>query len=67
MEANFEKKYKNDITHLEKEIEDKQHLFEADIKAIQLKSEKSLAELKDFYEKEKEKQDQRLKEEREKA
>lgn len=67
MQVKYERKYKADISQLEKEIEERQAGYDEDIRTIQAKSEESLAQLKDFYEKEKEKQDARIKEERDKA
>lgn len=46
----IEKKYKQDLERLEKELEDKQNGCEHETKLIQQRSEESLAQLKNFYE-----------------
>ena len=52
---------------MEQELDEKQASGENDVKALQQRSEESLAQLKNFYEAEKEKLELRLREERERA
>lgn len=63
----LETKFREDVEKLEQELEEKHLSCERDIKLIQSRSEESLAQLKSFYEGEKEKLETRLREERDKA
>ena len=63
----MESAWKKEVAKLELEVEDKQATYERDLGEIQKKSEESLAQLKNFYELEKENLESRLREEREKS
>ena len=63
----MESAWKQEVTKLEQEIEDKQSSYERELSEIQKKSEESLAQLKNFYELEKENLESRIREEREKS
>lgn len=63
----LEDKYKIELFKYEQEIEDRHMQYEADLKAVRKKSEDSLCQLKNFYEMEKEKLENRLRDERERA
>jgi hypothetical protein len=63
----LERKYKEDTLKFEQELEERQQTHDSDIRAVQQRSEESLAQLKNFYEIEKDKLETRLRDEREKA
>lgn len=63
----MEQQQKEDAQKSEQELEERQQVHDADIKAVQQRSEESLAQLKNFYEIEKDKLESRLREERDKA
>jgi BMFP domain-containing protein YqiC len=63
----METKYQEEIRKLEMELEERQINNDNDMKLLQTRSEESLAQLKNFYENEKEKLEARLRDERDKA
>jgi hypothetical protein len=61
-----DKKYKEAVARIEEELELKAQGAQSEMKQIQERSEESLAQLRNFYEIEKEKLEQRIQEERDK-
>jgi hypothetical protein len=62
-----EERHKDKINQLELELENKEAFSQVEINEIQSKSEEALAQLKNFYELEKERLERRLQEEKDRA
>jgi hypothetical protein len=62
-----EERHKDKINQLELELENKEAFSQVEINEIQSKSEEALAQLKNFYELEKERLERRIQEEKDRA